>query len=664
MKRCFALMLATILTFSSVIYAQSSDDKGLADAIEAAKNYITVPEGRTDIDYSIREGENGNTIINLSWSDDKGDTYVSLDKDGCLLSYNEYLYEEEEKKGLANYTTEQTQKKAEEFLKVVYGNNASMLRLDNKSTSRNSHYFSYRLYMNNIPVSNARASVSVDPDTGKVTSFEGVGKEFAELKYPSPQGIIDSNKAMRLFFDNKAPEPEYYTYTQYKDREITKNAFLAFSVNNTHKAVNAFTGELTEVYYYFNTINAKSGAESEDATATEYANSSGAGFTPEELKAIKEATGLITKERAEEIIKGFFPVAKNINYKTSDISKNSYNEKYFINIDGDNSHATLDAKTGKVISFSYYENNYDKDAEPVSNEEAKNTALKLAEELAPEDLKRTAEPELNSDRYSVRSYNGMSYVTMSRVENGYKCNNQQLLFTINSEGLVTSYRNNFDDKLEFPQPKNVLESDNAISALEKAFDFDLTYSVDESYNVELVYCFEDGGLMDSSSQTRLDYRGKPVETVDEIGISDVKGHWCETYVTTLFNNGYQINDSMFRPDQPITKGELDSFYNNYSIKPYYIDYEDNEEELKKTLTRYELAEYIMSYYNLDKLKAYPDMFAPIDFNDEIKKDYVPAVAMVTGMGILGGDNENNFNGEKTVTRAEAAVALYNMLTSD
>jgi hypothetical protein len=170
--------------------------------------------------------------------------------------------------------------------------------------------------------------------------------------------------------------------------------------------------------------------------------------------------------------------------------------------------------------------------------------------------------------------------------------------------------------------------------------------------------------MDSSSKTRLNRRGEPQKETTEAGIDDVKGHWSEKYVTALFNNGYKINDTLFRPDQAITLGELKSLFNNYSYEPYYIDKTNETESADdKTITRYELAEYILTYYALDQLRDYPDIFVTYDYKDEIEEAHKPAVAISTATGALTGDDKDCFNGDKTVTRAEAAVALYNILNN-
>jgi hypothetical protein len=659
MKRLLALFISVTLSLSSAmgVYA---DDKGLADAITAAKRYITVPAERTDIDYDITEGTNGNSIISIEWSGDNGGTNVELDKDGCLLSYNDYNYHSTNVKGLSKYTSEQTKAVADSFMKTVYGENSVKFKVEETSLSRYQHTYQYNLYQNGIKVSNGYACVRIDPNTNEINDFDGIGKEFFDIQYPQAKGVIDKNTAVRALYNGEAPAPEYLVYSDYDNRKITKSAFLAFSISNKYTGVNAFTGELSSVQSYFNTS-----AVALKAASTDASDSADSGYTPEEIAAIEQSEGLINKQKATEIIKSSFPIAKSAEFISSKITKNSYTGEYYIRISGNNVNATLNASTGKVISFSYYDNrNFKNDASedditPIPEDKARATAVELVGKLAPTEAKQTDNGTVTSSSYDY----GNTIVSFTRVANGYKCP-QNIKVVINSDGMVNGYYNGFDDKVEFPKPANVLSGDDAINALTDMFDFELVYSVDEDYSVELLYHFNDSGIMDSSSKTRLNRNGEPQKETTEAGIEDIKGHWSEKYVTALFNNGYKINDTLFRPDQAITLGELKSLFNNYSYKLYYINEATEAESADdKTITRYELAEYVLSCYDMDKLRDYPDIFVTYDYKDEIEEAHQPAVAISTAMGALTGDDKDCFNGDKTVTRAEAAVALYNILNN-
>jgi hypothetical protein len=669
MKRFLALFLTAVLSVSSIcnLYAE---DKGLSDAIVAAKGYITVPEERTEINYTISDGETGNKVVRISWSNDDGETEVSLDEDGCLLSYSDYDYNEVHAKGLSKYAPEQTQAVAESFLKTVYGDDAKLFKLESSDISRSTHIYYYRLYKNDIKVSDGTVNIYINPDTLAVTDFDGIGKEFFKLSYPVAQNVIDINKAMCVLYDGGAPKPEYRIYSDYFDRQVKRSAFLAFSVYDTTNAVNAFTGEKTTVASYFGTSSAKEAMAVNSASDESADLDLGSNFTPEELEAIDTSENLIDIKRAESIVKSCFPAAKNISFNNSVIRKNNVNGKYYIYISTANrcsskqkgsAYATLNAETGEIHNFCYNNGNDTKDATPIDESKAKAIADSYIKKLAPNESKKASEPTL-----STYTANTKTNVLYDRLENGYICNGEYISLNINSNGEVIEYNNNFNSNLTYPKPNNVLSGDNAISALATMFDFGLSYSVDEDYNVKLVYSFNKTGIMGNSSATLLNYKGEPQKGTAESGIDDVKGHWAEKQITALYNNGYRLNDTLFHPDNAITTAELEDLFSSHSFKPYYIDENEDENDTvqSKTVTRYELAEYIMEYYGLDKLSNHPNIFTSYMYKDVISEEHLPAVAVATELGILSGDNYDNFNGDKTVTRAEAAVALYNILTAD
>lgn len=665
MKRIFALFVAALMTISCGVTALA-DDKGLADAITAAKKYVTIPIDQKDIDYNIYNNEKGNTIISISWSNEDGSTEVSLDKDGCLLDYNTYNNNDKPAK-LASLSIEETKVYADDFLSAVYGANAAKFKLNKTQTSRYSHEFEYKIYINDIPVSNGNANISIDPDTGKIKNFSGIGKEFFNIKFPAPSGVIASSNAMKIIKDGSI-EPYYRIYTDYNyisprqsKQQIVKKAFLVFNSADTYSAVNAFTGEKINVDRYFNKYASKAEAEAaeDSAAGASFDN----GFTAEELKAIDTAEGLISQEKAISIAKENFPMLKNVTFNSSNIMKDSYADVYYIRLGADEAYVSMNAKTGEIRNYNYYKKNYDENAVPYPEDKSKTVASDLVKRLSPIDSKKISDAKINS------TYGGNTSISYTRLENGYKCDGQYINVNLDNKGNIVGYSNNFDNKITFPKPTKVMSESQAVKSLTDTFNFALSYSVDEDYKVTLCYCFEESGMVDASTGAHVDYKGEVITPEVESGIADIKGHWCEKYVSTLYNNGYKINDSSFKPDEPITFGELKEFFNDYSYEPYYAKVmmengNNKNAEDDVIVTRYELADYILEYYNLEKVRDMGDIFVVTNYKDKIDNKYKPAVAIATELNILHGDEKDCFNGTKDVTRAEAAVALYNLLANE
>lgn len=648
MKRFIALFLAISMGLCGSV-SVFGDDKGLADAILKAKQYIEIPSDRTDIDYHISEDENNDPQYYLSWSGDNGSTNVTLDYDGCLLSYYTYDYNEDDAL-LAKYPTEVTEQTARDFLRKVYGDNAVCFKLTQRNLDLYEHNYSYVIYQHDIRLTNGIANIAVNPISGNVASFNGVGQEFFKLNYPQPENIIDVNTAMTALYNGNYPAPQYNTVYNYNESVPSPTVFLAFTIPYQSKGVDAVTGEIKELNYNYSNMK---GFNTAAATAEEAAMDGGSGFTPEELAAIDSVEGLISTDEAVKIIKDLFPIAANENFSSSGVYSDKASDKYLIYLNSENANARLNGVTGIVEQFNAY--NYDDETK--ANGDYINTANDLIHRAAYDIEDKLSTPS------TERSYSDTSMnIDYSRVENGYKCADEGIWITFNGKGEVTSYYRTWYDNLTYPNPGNVLEGDEAINALTEVFDFDLVYSVDNNYNVTLAYTFNNSGNMSATSPQQVDYMGKVLNTVSEPSIDDVKGHWSEKYVSALFNSGYQLNDTLFRPDQPITFGELEDLYGKDYAVVLRNNGTENDEYKNNRITRYELAAYILEYSGLGKLKNVPDIFTT-DYTDTISKEYLPAVAITRGLGILSGDEKGAFNGEREVTRAEAAVALYNILTN-
>lgn len=646
MKKFIAILLSTVMIFtcSAGTYA---DDGGLADAISKAKEYVEVPEDQSDIEFNILYQDDGVSGYQLRWYNEDDYSSVSLDLDGCLLSYYVSAWDEDETNSLANYTMEQTEKTAEEFLKKVYGNHAGCFRLSEKLCNTDSHVYRYTAYQNDIPIAGSYAVIRVNSFNDTVYNFNGCQQEFFSLEYPEPIGVIEPEDAMLRLYDNNYPLPSYRISTTYETNEIERSVFLAFYTSDRGKGIDAFTGELTDINYIsdtgtpFNAAASGTAESSADEAAT---------FTPEELEAIASVKNLISLEQAVNIIKDCFPIAGNEEFSNYRIYSDRDSGKYFIQLNTDNAKAVLDGESGIVQSFSYYgidDTEFERDYTATAAELISKAAYDIEDQLSPVDT-------IDGYLKTIAGYRA------SRTENGYKCLDEGITIYINIDGYVNTYYRTWYDDLNYPDPDNVLSGEAAVNALEDVFDFDLVYSVDKDYNVSLAYTFGKFGYMSATSPQRLNYNGEIMEEEIEPSIADVRGHWAEKYITPLFNSGYQITDTAFKPDQSITYGELKELFGENYNWAFYSDTEETEKPDDSTVTKYELAEYIVNYCGFSELMDHPDIFVS-KFNDEIDRRYLPAVAIVYGFNILTGDENNCFNGEKKITRAEAAVALYNLL---
>ncbi|ADG06740.1 S-layer homology domain-containing protein [Kyrpidia tusciae] len=193
---------------------------------------------------------------------------------------------------------------------------------------------------------------------------------------------------------------------------------------------------------------------------------------------------------------------------------------------------------------------------------------------------------------------------------------------------------------------------------------------------------------DALSGTWVRVQGAP----QEVNLDEIRGHWAEKELATVLQMGaLQPVAGRVLPDQPVTRGDFVAalmrmvepsgglFPDKPSfadVPPDHPDYPYIEEAVRwglidrqaefhpdAPLTRMEMADIIvreLGYGNLTKGEgifqvSYSDMAG------RSARDVVEA-GVVSGLGIMRG-SDGRFRPDDPATRAEAAVALYHLLTA-
>lgn len=162
--------------------------------------------------------------------------------------------------------------------------------------------------------------------------------------------------------------------------------------------------------------------------------------------------------------------------------------------------------------------------------------------------------------------------------------------------------------------------------------------------------------------------------------SDVNNNdWFYSVVNELSDkdiiSGYE--DYTFKPQKAVSYAEFLTLLNNSIGEKQSPDYKNSEEWYKPTfdylkqkgvitniqnpnaeITRNEMAKYLS--LGLEKLKNQKiDTTTPASIKDfdSIPNEYKDLVASVVNAGLIKGDEHQNFNGSKSLTRAETAVII-------
>lgn len=162
--------------------------------------------------------------------------------------------------------------------------------------------------------------------------------------------------------------------------------------------------------------------------------------------------------------------------------------------------------------------------------------------------------------------------------------------------------------------------------------------------------------------------------------SDVNNNdWFYSVVNELSDKGIisGYEDNTFKPQKSVSYAEFLTLLNNAIGEKQSPDYKNSEEWYRPTfdylknkgvianianpnkeISRNEMAKYLS--LGLEKLKNQkPNTTAPTNMKDfaSIPNEYKDYVASTVNAGLIKGDEHQNFNGSKSLTRAETAVII-------
>jgi hypothetical protein len=352
-------------------------------------------------------------------------------------------------------------------------------------------------------------------------------------------------------------------------------------------------------------------------------------------------------------------------------------DKYLWEIGFDEAYGTVNAKTGELVSFYLYTEKSNKGTASLSEAKAKEKAEAFLKKTAPEKFAESRfyersgyivyKPAANDvTDYSFNYYRQVNGIDV--IDNGFSV-------TVNkASGMITQYNCSWYDGVDFPAIDGVISEEAAFDFINGFTELDLMYAKVNEGETALVYDFlnSDGNyLIDPFTGARLEYDGTPYKDRSVPEYTDISGHWAETTIQKLLENGYYLEGEKFNPGQKITQiGFL-----RYLYSPSQDSYDDeefykmlirkkivNEEEKAPTaeITRQDAAKFTVRFLGLGKAALHPEIFVN-PFTDKTSDGYKGYAAICYGLKIMQGDKSGRFNGTNTVTNAEAATIIYNTL---
>ncbi|MDO4551960.1 MAG: S-layer homology domain-containing protein, partial [Bacillota bacterium] len=266
----------------------------------------------------------------------------------------------------------------------------------------------------------------------------------------------------------------------------------------------------------------------------------------------------------------------------------------------------------------------------------------------------------------------------ARQANGIPFEDNGISVSLNlTTGEVVDLYCTWYDKAEFPGVEDVMGQEEIFAAMAEQGEFALSYILTGPEEAALVWSFLDataGAIFDPYTVQRLNYDGT-VYTEDLLpAYPDLEGHWSQALVQELLANGYYISggeDENFYPNAAVTQKEFLRYLMgrtmSYAGDEDFYEYLDREGILpaaeaapEQVVTRQEAARYIIRFMGLEKAAVHPEIYQHL-FADHVAPEYVGYASICQALGIIQGSGDNRFNGQSTMTRAQAAAAIYKTL---
>ncbi len=647
-----------------------AEEQSVEKAITLVKSVIKIPSDCSKFEFEVTDMKDGNKYVNLRWAseDDRKVINTVVINDKHILNADIL-----EPKKAADYKDkkEMTSKEAEKYAKMYFDKFApkpeELIKSGGKGEFKllksqiypqsQSYRFNYRLYVNNVQSGLVSLEIEINKYTGDFERYVLYSDNLiAQTEYIDSTKAMDEAKAKKLFTEKIGPNLKYLSY--YNEKTETLKVYPAYVMPHTDSCLNAVTGEVEkEVLVDGNADMMKEAGR--DMTGEAVSDR----FSAAETAGIEKAKNLLSKEKAEAILKSQVGINEKVDRASLKIMKNP-DKTYAWFISYPNGEGAVDAKTGKILSYYMWDyDNQDRKGD-IGKDKAKAEAEKWLEKLCG-DIKDRIEQEGDiADAYD--SYE----ISYERKEGEYKYTGNYVNINIDkATGNIKGFRRIWYDNISFPKVENVIGQEKALETYGKIAGFQLEYRQDAKGEVKLVYGFagEMPVSLDAVTGKPLDYKGN--EEKRRTGYTDISGHWAEKAIQGLLDMGLYLDGEEFKPNAQITQKEFlkymyrekadwketDEAFYGYMVETGIIKKEEINQNA--AITKQEAIKFACRRMRLEKLASQSNLFKNV-FKDKVDKEYVGYSAVAYGMGIATGNAKGEFAGKTRITRAEAANIIY------
>lgn len=718
-------MLALALSCSLTVpagAAGTTTDKQLSQVTASVKSTLGIGSEYTEF-YGETSNNGVFTFWNLNWNSDDKSIMVEANDKGKVFTYymNQEDYSEQNKGNLPSFpkvSRADALKTAEGFVKKVLGSGESaVFDTPDERSNMNQHYFNGKIQLNGIP-SPITFSVTVNAKNNQVIRFYRSDSHDGFIgDIPAATPGSDKDKAAQDLKGTLKLDTVYVT-----DDENSKQAVLRYiPAKSDAYYVDAATGQLVNLTERYEEIN-KEGSylyyETEDAAAySGYSGSGGRGasnnakegpsadveLSKAEEEGIAKMEGVMSSAELDQKLRAISALGldtqslTSFNYWIDHEENKVYARLEYANKDkpeSRRSYINVNARTGEIKTIDGYIPYVENRTASVTKEDAQKKAEDFLKSLWADKFAKLDLFDTDTENIDAGSYT----FEFTRKENGYFYIPNTFTVSISVvDGTVTRLYYTFDDDISFQDPSGIISEEAAIDAWFKSYAATLGYMripvaldpndpINEYLRAEGQNYYYGLGLAYYLSR-ETDYAGvdaKTGELVQQpdysrpvITYSDIDSTWAKAQVEALAEYGIGYPGGKLLPTESLT--QLDYVTLLVSTRSYTLDRDTSADDIynyaynmgiltpekrndKAILNRAETVKILLDYIGYGEVAQLKNIFrCTFSDADSIPEEYYGYAAIAQGMGLVNGNSNGAFSADKTITRIEAAVIVYNYM---
>lgn len=695
MKKALSILIIAAMTAQmSIVSFAAEKSNDVQKVLSLIKPRIGSTEKFTNFESSIDDDSESGKRYRFFWSNDSenySSLSVSCTEDGIVTDYDSYNNSQDyytDKASINKLDRNVALSKAQTLLNELNPQLKDKLFVEDNNQNNNiyglMHYFNVKRYENGIPVSFNTGHLTINEDGSRIVNFNVNWTQ--NIDFAKPENIISADKAKELYKEKLGIE------LMYKDKHSNGRDYNDYVIlpcyteknSNGRKFINALTGEITEeTPFYLFARNAKSS----EMAADKGAGAGGASFTSAEEKELENLSGLLSKEEITANLKklDYMKLPSDAKLNSSGLYKNQRDEKiytlYFKKEISKDKFAgynyTVNAQTGEVLSYNAYNSNDSGNKNLKSKDFAYKTMTDAAKYAAGDKFSEYEEEEFSypDEKEKTSEYiSNDSSLRFIRKINGVPYDSDKIYINIDlSAGNISSYSIDYTTA-EFPSVEKAIDIDAAYDKLFENVKYEPAYILSDK-KAELVYKLENKSInIDAFTGTMLDYSLNEAKTGTPV-YTDIKGHYAEDKINKLLSFGIGFSGDEFKPDEAIRQkdfmtlltavfcnreilsdNDYDDIYRDAKRNGFLTDGEISPES---SVTRIEAAKFLIRAMKLDKVAELDGIFKT-NLNDIT--DGIGYASILSGMKIINGDENGNFNPNSNLSRADSAIIIYNYLS--